>query len=230
MASPSGTYNFSPSLADFTLYAFGKVGVKRTALLQEHLVDSRMAANLVFSEWANRGVNLWNVELTQVSTVAGQIGYQTPANSVMVLDAYLTLNPGSSDTEDIIMNSISRTDYASIPNKLEQGQPTIFWYDRLVSGLINLWQCPDSTPYTLNYYWVSQNQDANMPNGTGVGIPVAWFKAFSDALAAELSDAYAPDKTQALAAKAEKSWQLAAEFGTENAPLYINPGLGSYYR
>ena len=230
MADASGTYNYSPSLADFVLYAFGKCGIRRTAVVQEHMADARMAANLVLAEWSNRGVNLWNVALESVSTVQGQIAYSVPANTAMVLDIYLTVSPATSNAEDIILTSISRTDYASIPNKTQQGRPTTFWYDRLVSSTINLWQSPDAGPYTLNYYIVSQNQDAVLPNGTGPGIPLQWFKAFSDALGAELSTIYAPEKTQLLQTAAERSWQLAAEFGTENAPMYINPGLSGYYR
>lgn len=230
MAAPSGTYNFSPSLADFVLYAFGKVGIRRTALMQEHMADARMASNLLLAEWSNRGVNLWNVSLQSVSTVTGQIGYAVPANAAMVLDVYLTVSPATASAEDIILTSISRTDYASIPMKEQQGRPTTFWYDRLVSSTINLWQAPDAGPYTLNYYIVSQNQDAVLPNAAGPGIPLQWFKAFSDGLAAELSTIYAPDKTQMLSVAAERSWQLAAEFGTENAPLYLSPGVSPYYR
>lgn len=231
MATASGTYNFSPSLAEFVLYAFGKCGIRRTAVVQEHMVDARMAANLMLAEWSNRGVNLWNVALESVSTVQGQIGYSVPDNAAMVLDVYLTVSPSTSNSEDIILTSISRTDYASIPMKEQQGRPTTFWYDRILpGGTINLWQAPDSGPYTLNYYIVTQNQDAVLQNGAGPGIPLQWFKAFSDGLAAELSTIYAPDKTQLLLAAAERSWNLAAEFGVENAPMYINPGIAGYYR
>jgi len=71
----SGTYNFNPSLGEVVLNAFARCGVRRTALLQEHMQDARFEANLMFSEWSNRGVNLWKVDLQSVPLVQGVTTY-----------------------------------------------------------------------------------------------------------------------------------------------------------
>ena len=59
----SGTFSFNPSMGDAVLYAYGLCGIRRAQVLQEHMVDARIAANLVLADWLNQGTNLWQVEL-----------------------------------------------------------------------------------------------------------------------------------------------------------------------
>jgi len=63
----SGTYNYNPSLGDLTLYAFNLIGVRNTAILQEHMQSASTAANMMLASWANQGVNLWAVDLQTVN-------------------------------------------------------------------------------------------------------------------------------------------------------------------
>ena len=69
----SGTYNFNPSLGEIVLYAYNLCEIRNTAIVQEHMEAARMATNLLLANWANRGVNLWAVDLETVPFV------QTPA-------------------------------------------------------------------------------------------------------------------------------------------------------
>ena len=43
----SGTYNFQPSLGELVLNAFARCGVRRTAIMQEHMTDARFETNLM---------------------------------------------------------------------------------------------------------------------------------------------------------------------------------------
>ena len=86
----SGTYAYNPSLGEMTLYAFNLCGVRSTSILQEHMTSARTATNLMLSQWANRGVNLWKVDLVTVPFVTGQSTYDVEAKTVMILDAYVT--------------------------------------------------------------------------------------------------------------------------------------------
>ena len=63
----SGTYAFNPSLGELTLYAYNLIGIRNTSLAQEHFESARIATNLMLANWANRGVNLWAVDLITVS-------------------------------------------------------------------------------------------------------------------------------------------------------------------
>ena len=85
----SGTYNFDPSLGEMTLYAYNLIGIRNTAILQEHLEAARMASNLILGRWSSQGVNLWMVTLQSVPLVAGQATYNVPNNNITMLDTYI---------------------------------------------------------------------------------------------------------------------------------------------
>ena len=122
----TGTYTFNPSLGELTLYAYNLIGVRNTALLQEHMEAARMASNLMCSNWSNRGVNLWAVDLITVPLVQGQATYSVDANTVMILDAYMEIDNGGGQPIDRIIMPVSRTEYASYPNKEQEGFTTTF--------------------------------------------------------------------------------------------------------
>ena len=77
----SGTYNFDPSLGEMTIYAYNLIGIRGTALLQEHMEAARMASNLLLGRWSSQGVNLWMVTLQSVPLVAGQATYNVDRKS-----------------------------------------------------------------------------------------------------------------------------------------------------
>lgn len=229
----SGTYTFNPSLGEITLYAYNLIGVRNTALLQEHMEAARMAANMLCSNWSNRGVNLWAVDLVTVPLVQGQKTYNVDLNTVMILDAYMETDNGSSQPIDRIIMPVSRTEYASYPNKDQQGFTTTFWFDRLISPnpTITLWPVPDgSSAQYLKYYRVRQLQDAAISNATQVEIPYLWMDAFAYGLAARLAVIWAPDKLQLLKPLADEAYQVAAEQNVEQAQQYISPQISGYYR
>lgn len=226
----SETYNFDPALTDFVLNAYSLIGVKRTELLAQHLQDARLQANFILSEWANRQVNLWTVDLQSVSLTQGTATYSVPDETVAILDAYITITDSNGTPIDRLIFPVSRSDYAALPNKTTQAPPTTYWFDRLISPTITLWQVPDGGgPYTLNYYRCRQIQDALAPNGTIPELPYRWLDAFNWTLAARLAVMYAPERAQSLDARAERAWSYAAKQDTERVPIYISPGLSGYF-
>ena len=226
----SGTYSFNPSLGEVVLNAYARCGIRRTSLAQEHLADAAFEANLMFSDWSNKGVNLWEVDRVSVPLVQGQTTYTVDAKTVMILDAVITTGSGQSQFDRVIM-PISRTEYSQTPNKNLQAPPTVFWFDRLINPTITLWPVPDqSSYYTLNYYRVTQIQDAELQDGQTLDIPYRWMDAMCAGLAARVAAIYAPDRLALLEAKAAQAYQTAATQDTENVPLYIMPGLSGYYR
>lgn len=222
----SGTYQFNPALGEIVLYAYQNIGIRPTAVLQEHMESARMATNMMLSRWSNQGVNLWAVDLITTPLVAGQATYDVDPSTVMILDAYTTAGG-----PDRVIMPISRTEYASYPNKAQQGFPTSFWFDRLTSPTVTLWPVPDGTSATtLKYYRVRRIQDANLQNGQQVEIPYLWLEAFADGLAYRLARIWAPQMAVELKAQADESYQVAAEQNVENVPTYISPMIGSYFR
>jgi hypothetical protein len=227
----SGTYSFNPSLGEIVLYAFNLCGLRNTSLLQEHMQSARMASNMLLSRFSNQGVNLWKVDLVTVPLVTGQATYAVDANTVVMLDAYVT-NDQTGENIDRIIMPVSRTEYASYPNKEQQGFPTVFWFDRLLSPTVTLWPVPnvDNGPSTLSYYRVTQIQDSNLSSGQTVDIPYLWMEAFAYGLAARLAQIWAPDKVALLKPFADEAYAIAAEQNIETAQQYISPMISGYFR
>jgi hypothetical protein len=174
----SGTYSYNPSLGEVTLYAYNLIGIRNTSLLQEHMEAARMAANMMLGRWSSEGVNLWTVDLQTVTLVQGTSTYTVPDNTITMLDAYVTTGTGTNAINRIIM-PVSRTEYASYPNKQQQGFPTTFWFDRLLSPNVTLWPVPDGNEVSFSYYRVRQVQDSNLNSGQTVEIPYYFLEAFA---------------------------------------------------
>lgn len=226
----SGTFNFQPSLGELGLYAFNNAGVRSTAITQEHMESLRMASNMLQVNWANRGVNLWAVDLQTINLVQGQSTYTVPANTVVILDVYAGIVNGSVETDRILL-PISRSEYANYPNKNQQGFPTTYWFDRLIAPTITLWLVPDGTSaQVLKYYRVRQLQDATFPGGSSPEVQFLWLEAYADALSYRLSRIWNPAMSVGLKAVADESYNIAANQNVETAQQYITPQLSGYYR
>lgn len=230
----SGTNTFNPTSGQLIPYCYGLCGIRRTAILQEHMTDARMALNLLLSTWGNDTPNLWTIDLVETALVQGQATYDVDTDTIMILDAYIRTGVDDSQVDRIIW-PISRTEYASQPNKDFQAPPTTFWFDRTLSPTITLWQVPDAddstdAPNLLRYYRCTTIQDANPASGETLDIPPLWMDALTWGLAARLATMYAPDKAVALDAKAEAAHKAAMRQNVENVNLYIAPMISGYYR
>ena len=225
----SGTYNFSPSLGELVLYSYNLVGVRPAALLQEHFESARMATNMMLSRWSSQGVNLWCVDMEIVPLVQGTTTYSVPSDTIVMLDAYISTTTGSS-TIDRIITPVSRTEYASYPNKAQQGFPTVFWFDRTLSPNVTLWPVPDGSQTSLKYYRVRQVQDSNLQNGEQVEIPYYFMEALAFGLAQRLAIIWAPDRVAILKPLADEAYSIAAAQNVETANVYISPSLSGYWR
>jgi hypothetical protein len=195
------------------------------------MTSARMATNLMCARWSNQGVNLWKVDLVSTALVTGQSTYNVDAKTVMMLDAYIS-NDATGDNIDRIILPVSRTEYASYPNKEQQGFPTIYWFDRLLSPTVTLWPVPnvDNGPQTLNYYRVIQIQDSNFVSGQTVDIPFLWLEAFAFGLAQRLAMVWSPDKLPLLKPLADEAYDIAASQNVEQAQQYISPQIAGYFR
>jgi hypothetical protein len=225
----SGTYSFNPSMGESVLYSFGMCGVRRTAMVQAHFEDARMATNMLMSAWSARGVNLWAVDLQEICLQKGVSTYAVPSNTIVMLDAYIRLNSGHAGIDRLIL-PISRTEYASYANKHQQGFPTTFWFDRLLSPTVTLWPVPDGTQSVFKYYRLRQGQDSVLANGTSIEIPIYFWDAFTLGLAYRLALIWAPDKVPTLKPLADEAYGYAVDQNVETANQYISPQIGGYFR
>jgi hypothetical protein len=223
--SNSGTYNFNPIIGELTLTAFSMIGVKRTEILAEHMANAYMECNLMQADWGADGITFWTVTQVSQPLTQGTATYSVPTNTIAVLDVYI--NNGSSNR---LIFPFSRTDYASLAEPNEQGFPTVFWWDRLLSSTITLWPVPDNNAtYTMVYYVYQQIQDAVLRQGGNAAVPFFWLDAYVADLAHRLSRHHAPALEAVREQDKIKAYANACK-QVEKSDIYITPGLGGYFR
>ena len=223
----SGTTTYNPSTGELVLYALQLIGIRPTSVLQEHLDSARNAMNMMLASWSNYGTNLWAVSLVTTPLVQGQATYSVDPNVIVILDAYVqTGNPAV----DRIIMPISRSEYASYPQKSQEGQPTVYWNNRLLAPTVSLWPVPDGNQVNLKYYCISRLQDADMSGSQTVDIPQIWLEAFAFGLAFRLALIWAPDKALQIKPLADESFRVAIDTGIETAQQYVSPMISGYFR
>lgn len=225
----SGTYNFNPPIGVLSLNAFSRIQVKRTELTTEHMENSYLECNLLQADWSADGMTWWTVQLVNQTLTAATPTYLVASNVVSVLDVYVSPNNGTSGQNRLLF-PFSRTDFASLANPAQQGFPTSFWFDRALQPTITLWPVPDSsTTYLMSYYVYTQQQDANLRQGGNAAIPYWWLDAYTADLAHRLSRHHAP-QLEAVRKQDKIDAYARASKQVEPSPMYISPGLQSYFR
>jgi hypothetical protein len=225
----SGTYSFSPSTGEAVLYCYGLCGIRATALTQQHYETARMASNIMMTAWSSRGVNLWGVDLQCIALSQGCSTYNVPSNTIVMLDAYIGFNNGAGEIDRLIL-PVSRTEYASYPNKSEQGFSTTYWFDRLLQPTVTLWPVPDGTISSFKYYRLRQAQDSIYANGASIEMPVYFWDAFTLGLAYRLALSWAPTQVPVLKPLADEAYNYAVNQNVETAQQYISPMIAGYFR
>lgn len=224
--STSGTTAFNPDLTEIIEEAYERCGAE--ARSGYDLRTARRSMNLMFAEWANRGVNLWTVAQGTVPLVSGTATYTLPADTVDLLDSVVRTGSGTSQT-DITISRISEPVYATIPNKTAAGRPIQMWVQRLITPQVTLWPVPNQSDYyTLVYWRLRRIQDA----GTGANtmdMPFRFLPAMVAGLAYHLALKVPGglERLQVLKAQYDEAWDLASSEDREKAPIRILPRIGS---
>jgi hypothetical protein len=220
----SGTSAFNLDLTEIVEEAFERVGSEmRTGY---DLRTARRSLNLMFADWANRGINMWTFEQGSIPLVAGQATYDLPADTVDLLEHVIRTGAGSSSTQaDLTITRISVSTYATIPNKLQQARPIQVWIERLNTPRITVWPIPDtSQPYTFVYWRMKRIQDA----GGGVNTMDMPFR-FVPCMVAGLAYYLAlkvpggAERLPVLKQQYDEAWQLASDEDREKASVRFVP-------
>jgi hypothetical protein len=130
MAVTSGTTGFNLDLAELVEEAYERAGSEmRTGY---DLRTARRSLNMLFADWANRGVNMWTIEQGQIDLVPGQNTYALPNDTVDLLEHVIRTGANQIATQaDLTITRISVSTYATLPNKLQQARPIQVWVQRL---------------------------------------------------------------------------------------------------
>jgi hypothetical protein len=220
----SGTSSFNLDLTEIVEEAFERVGSEmRTGY---DLRTARRSMNLMFADWANRGLNMFTYEQGSIPLVAGQATYTLPTDTVDLLEHVIRTGAGSAATQaDLTITRISVSTYATIPNKLQQARPIQVWIERLNTPRITVWPVPDNTqPYVFVYWRLRRIQDA----GNGVNTMDMPFR-FLPCMVAGLAYYLAlkvpggAERLGILKQQYDEAWQLASEEDREKAAIRFVP-------
>ena len=223
----SGTTAFDMDFTEIAEEAWERAG--REMRSGYDLRTARRSMNLLTIEWQNRGINLWTIDEGTVTLVKGTSQYDLPADTIDLLEQVIRTNSGDEYTQqDLTINRISVSTYASIPNKLTEGRPIQVYIERLVANpKINVWPVPDqNSEYVFKYYRMRRIQDA----GSGVETADVNFR-FLPCLVAGLAYYIAmkdPDlapRIPLLKEVYEEQFQLAAEEDRVKAPAKFVPRI-----
>ena len=126
------------------------------------LRTARRSLNLMFADFANRGVNLWTLDSGTIPLIQGTATYNLPADTVDLLEHVIRTGSGNASTQiDVTITRISNSTYSSIPNKLQQARPIQVWVNRQITPQITVWPTPDQTGVYQFIYWrLRRIQDA----------------------------------------------------------------------
>ena len=129
MANTSGASAFNLDLSELVEEAFERAGSEmRTGY---DLRTARRSLNIMFADWANRGINLWTIETGSITLVQGQNTYPLPNDTIDLLEHLIRTDANSTSNQaDLTITRISVSTYATIPNKLTQARPIQIWIQR----------------------------------------------------------------------------------------------------
>lgn len=221
----SGTTAFNLDLSEIVEEAFERCGAElRTGY---DLKTARRSMNLMFADWANRGVNLWTVEQGSIALVQGTATYNLPDYTVDLLEHVIRTGAGNVSTQaDLTITRISVSTYSTIPNKLTQARPIQVYINRQEDiPTVTLWPIPDgSQSYSFVYWRLRRIQDA----GNGVNtmdVPFRFLPCLVAGLAYYLSMKIpgAIERMQVLKAQYDEAWALAADEDRDKAAVRFVP-------
>ncbi len=222
----SGTTTFNLDLNEAVEEAFERCGAElRTGY---DLKTARRSLNLMFSDWANRGINMWTIEQGQQVLTPGTATYTLPADTVDLMEHVIRTGAGNVSTQvDLTITRISVSTYASIPNKLQTARPIQVWIDRLQPApTFTVWPVPDnSQTYTFVYWRLRRIQDAGVGGTYTQDIPFRFLNALVAGLAYYLSMKLpdALERMPMLKQQYDEAWELASTEDREKASVRFVP-------
>ena len=219
----SGTATFNLEFDDLIEESYERCGLEsRTGY---DLRTARRSLNLLFADWANRGLNLWTIEQRSVAMVAGTAQYNLPADTVNVLSAVIRTGSGTSQ-QDITIDRISQNEYLFMPNKLTTGRPAQYFVQRTTTPVLFVYPAADTAQtYTFRYYAIRRIEDVGVYTNTA-DVVFRFLPCLVAGLSYYLALKKAPERIQLLKTIYEEEFARAAIEDRDIASVYLTPDFG----
>ena len=233
----SGTTTFDKTFAidEIIEEAYERIGMQGVSGNQLRM--ARRSLNIMFQEWANRGLHYWEVANNSITLVADQATYTmfrstgdgtSDATAVYGVDDVLEASFRNNNI-DTPLTKIARSAYQALSNKTATGVPTQYFVQRLIDRVtITLYLTPGSSEAGkfINYYYVKRIQDVgDYTNATDV--PYRFVPCMASGLAFYLAQKFKPQMVQQMKMLYEDELQRALSEDGSPSSTYISPKV--YY-
>jgi|TARA_Y100000022_G_scaffold23610_1_gene17804 hypothetical protein len=233
----SGTTIFDKNFAidEIIEEAYERIGMQGVSGNQLRM--ARRSLNIMFQEWANRGLHYWEVANNSITLVDGQATYTmfratsdgtSSTTAVYGVDDILEASYRNSNV-DTPLTKISRSQYQALSNKTSEGVPSQYFVQRLIDRVtITLYLTPGSSEAGkfINYYYVKRIQDVgDYTNATDV--PYRFVPCMASGLAFYLAQKFKPQMVNQMKMLYEDELQRALSEDGSPSSTYISPKV--YY-
>ena len=216
----SGSTDFELDVADYIEEAFERCGLEvRTGY---DLKTAKRSLNLMFADWANRGLNQWTIEQKTQALTASDGEYSLGTDIIDILSLVIRR-----DGTDFALDRISRDTYLNIPTKTTTGRPTLFFLDRQITPNLKIWPLPENSTDILIFDALTRLNDADTFIDT-LEIPFRFYPCLAAGLAYYISMKRAPDRTQLLKSIYEEEFNRAMDEDRDRASFRVAPDLRNY--
>jgi|TARA_R100000951_G_scaffold65383_1_gene55175 hypothetical protein len=230
----SGTSTFESSfyIDDIITEAYERIG--RFDYSGNDIKTARRSLNIMFQEWANRGLHYWEVANNSITLVNNQSVYTmfrstadgtSSATAVYGVDDVLEASYRNASNIDFPLSKINRSAYQGFSNKTDTGTPTQYFVQRLIDRVtITLYLTPGTNEAgnKINYYYVKRIQDAgNYTNEADV--PYRFVPCMVSGLAYYLSQKFKPELVQQMKLLYEDELQRALQEDGSPSSSFITP-------
>ena len=220
MMTVSGSTDFELDVADYIEEAFERCGLEvRTGY---DLKTAKRSLNLMFADWANRGLNQWTIEQRTQALTASDGEYSIGTDVIDILSLVIRR-----DGTDFALDRVSRDTFLNIPTKTTTGRPTQFFLDRQITPNLKLWPLPENSTDTVIYDALTRLNDADTFINT-LEIPFRFYPCLAAGLAYYISMKRAPDRIQLLKSVYEEEFNRAMDEDRDRASFRVAPDLRNY--
>ena len=225
----SSSKDFEPDVAEYIEEAYERCGIElRTGY---DLKSASRSLNIMLAEWANRGLNQWTIAEKTVAMVASTSTYNVDSTNatapIDVLDAFIR-ETTNSETTDIPLSRLSRSEYAHITKKGSTGKPNQFFINKQLTPTISVYPTPDvSSTYTIHMNVLTRMDDADLATNT-MDMPFRFYPCLTAGLAYYISMKKAPQLTGQLKAIYEEEFDRALSTDEDRTSFKIAPNLNNY--
>jgi len=240
----SGTQTFNLSIDEIIEEALERCQLE--ARSGYDLKTAKRSLNLMFAEWANRGLNLWTIAYATQTLTAGTNFYGVDQKVVDILDATITTTTdatanleGDSSTTDVSVARISREEFMNLTRKEKSStgdaRPTQW---SLIPGTVTtggssssgrpqydmtlfLYPSPNKA-YIFKYFYIGRIQDAG-DYVNNADVPFYFLPCLTAGLAYYISLKRAPMLSANLKAVYDEEFKRAAENDRERTSFRVEP-------